>query len=56
MLPDQGQHVALYTGGGGFTPGTEVITALKAREEIKFDTLIKPTYYASTIVSMSSPT
>ena len=25
VLPNQGQHVVLYT-GGGFTPGTEVIT------------------------------
>ena len=24
MLPDQGQHVVLYT-GGGFTPGAKVI-------------------------------
>ena len=26
MLPDQGQHVVLYT-GGGFTPGAKVITS-----------------------------
>ena len=30
------------------------IVALKAREEIQFDTLIKPTYYASTKVPESA--